>query len=241
MKLAIGMTTAPREEPYVGRAYSSLRAAGFDQPLHLFLEPDSPFTNFEPDPDDVVRHFATTQLGCFLNWKRALSHLAYREDADWVMVLQDDVIWRRDGRAMVEAELPAWEAMGYRFGFASPYTSPAMVPFTKKDDYVVMGWEGWVAPEFHNNAFWGALAMIFSRESAQSLLTFDRFRKHDHHRKVDVVVGNCMRDMGREMRVAVPSLCDHIGERSTLGRDKIKGIQWGRRGFAFDETRGVRP
>jgi hypothetical protein len=38
------------------------------------------------------------------------------------------------------------------------------------------------------------------------------------------------------MRIAVPSLCDHIGEVSTIGRDRIIQNRWARRGFRFQET-----
>jgi hypothetical protein len=97
----------------------------------------------------------------------------------------------------------------------------------------------WVNCRFHNNAFWGAVAMCFPRASLIKMQTEgQRYINHKHHRKLDVVVGNSMRaDMGMSIRVAVPSLVDHIGSWSTLGRHRLKGNQWGRRGFAFPEKK----
>ncbi len=218
--LAIAMTTCPRKEAYAFRAVASLRAAGFTETLHVFAEPDSPeLTQFA----NLTIHPAETKLGCFQNWRRAATWLYENLAEDWLMVLQDDVIWCHDactqlGRAIHQPGLQA-------VGMLSPYTSKAMVPTGAKT--------GWLNAKFHNRAFWGALAVCMPRASLGSLLALDRFRNHPHHRKVDVVIGNCFRDLGLAIKVHVPSLADHIGKISTLGRHKFLHNQWGRNGFRF--------
>jgi hypothetical protein len=241
MHLDIGMTTAPRPEPYITRSVASLRAAGFDQTVHYFAEPGSTFPGVDPYPPDGVLHAATVPFGCFPNWRRALHRLADHAERpdDFIMVVQDDVVWCKGARAILDrflsGILPGLGGPCRPFGFASPYASPAVVAAIHKEDYEDdRRGQSWVPPLFYNKSFWGALALVFTAESAYALLEHPRFVAHDHHRKVDVVVGNCMRDMGREMTVALPSLCDHIGAHSTLGRHRISGIQWGRRGYRFD-------
>jgi hypothetical protein len=229
MRLAIAMTTAPRPTPYIGRAFDSLRGAGFAGPVHVFLEPDCPDVPLA----GAVPHQAAARFGCFPNWKRALAWTTARVEADFYLMLQDDVVWRPAAAAALE-RLMDGAAAAAGFGFASPYTSPAMVPGAYLG---AASGQAWVPPAFYNRAFWGALALLFSRESAAALLRCPRFIAHDHHRKLDVVVGHCMRDLGRAMLVAVPSLCDHIGEFSTLGRHLIRGNQWARRGYRFDPGR----
>jgi hypothetical protein len=231
MHISIGMTTAPRPEPYIGRAVTSLREAGFDRPVHFFAEPGSGFTGVDLPPDSVLWQ-SCTPLGCFPNWKWGLTVLADRaEPGDWIMLLQDDVIWRRDARKCLEDFLGCVPRTN--LGFVSPYASVAMVSTRDKHDCAASPGQHWVPPSFHDSAFWGALALVFPVETARALLEFPRFRNHTHTRKVDVLVGNCLKDMGRELWIAVPSLCDHIGAVSTLGRHRIKGIQWGRRGYGF--------
>ena len=90
MRFAIGMTTAPRPAaPCVERSYASLLAAGFAEPVHLFMEPDSPFIHPESDPRGVILHHSEKRLGCFPNWKRALTWLVKNTDADFLFVVQD--------------------------------------------------------------------------------------------------------------------------------------------------------
>jgi hypothetical protein len=231
MNLAIGMTTCKRPDyPYIARSFSDLMKTGLindNRRLQLFAEPEHDFDRVWPPhlrPPWVDCHVAIEKLGCFPNWKRALTWLIANTDADWLMVVQDDVVYRSDVLARLEAGAEEFQFIGA----LSPYCSVAMVEPESWDTV-----EGWGQARFYNNAFWGALTLCFSRSVAEALLAFPRFRAHDHHRKIDVVVGNCLRDMGLPLIVHRPSLCDHIGERSTIGRDRIRGNAWGRRGLLW--------
>jgi hypothetical protein len=244
--LAIGMTVGRRSEAaeatgYTATAIRSLRTAGFTQPLHVFCEPGAVPQLPPADQCNLVVHANAVQQGCFRNFRQGSSYLLSHTDADWIMMLQDDGIWRTDGWTHMQAALaaPPHQAVGY----LSPYTSPAMVvrqppvrrpkPKAGKAAKVapVMSWR---SCHFHNKSFWGAVAMCFPRQSLIQLHAAPRFANHTHTRKLDVVVGNAIRrDLGLEILVAVPSLVDHIGKWSTLGRHKLRGIQWGRHGYAF--------
>jgi len=221
--LAIGMTTAHRTQLYAFESLASLRRAGFSETLHIFAEPNAPDLSGHAD---VRVHQNTTRLNCYGNWRHALEHLYEHVPADLYLIVQDDVIYRNDAAKQLTAAVSELDLR--KVGFLSLYCSVAMASPDKR-----MGWQD---AKFYNNAFWGALTLGIPRESAGRLLENGRFRGHDHHRKVDVLVGNCFRDMGLARKVHVPSLANHIGRISTLGRHKVRGISWGRVGYQFKET-----
>lgn len=236
MKLAVGVTIGPRVNggtvyDYFAQSLQSIRAAGFDETIHAFLEPGAARHVPEPEKNDVVLHQHDVKHGCFRNFKFGLQWLVNHTDAPWLLMLQDDAVWRQDGHAALMSTISSKKYANV--GMLSPYASKAMVPkrFQRSRD------ERWAEARFHNRAFWGAVAMLFPRASAVALLTrSQRFMQHTHSRKLDVVVGNALRvELGLRIYVHVPSLVEHIGAWSTLGRHRLKSNQWGRRGFLFRE------
>ena len=225
--LAVGMTSAARKEQYSAVSLASFRDAGFDQTMHVFAEPGA--ADLSTLDTDVETYWNNTQLGCFPNWKHSLTWLVKNVSADWYMIVQDDVIYRNDTWAQLEKGIncPKYQDVG----FLSPYASAGMVSSGMR---AKKGW--WPAAHGPGKGFWGALTFCMPRQSAKLLLSNKRFRNHSHYRKVDVIVGNCFRDMNRDRMICLPSLCDHIGRVSTLGRHKIKGIAHGRRGYRFRES-----
>lgn len=226
--LVIGMTTCPRAEGTLQRAAESLRDAGFDEPLHLFAEPGSSDIK---DLPGAISHCNPTTLGCTANWKNAVEWLLEHTAADWFLLLQDDVIWQWGAatvlRTAIDSSSPA------RIGFLSAYTSPAMIPRRPAD-----GWQEALFPNRHYwgiKKFWGALALAIPRDAAADLVRSPRYLAHHHTRKLDELVGDCFHDLGRSCQVYVPSLADHIGEQSTLGRHRLPFLanRWGRHGYRF--------
>ena len=225
--LAIGMQTAWRPKEVISDSLTSLRSAGFNQPVHVFGEPNA----YMPRTEGVIPHVNREILGCFPNWKNSVLWLLEYTTADWILMLQDDVIWRNDGGLQLAAGMRDFPAVG----LLSPYTSPKMVPHemrleTPADDR-------WQEAQFYDKAFIGALALCFPRRSLELLVSHERFLGHTHHRKTDVLVGNTLRlELGLSILVHVPSLADHTGSWSTIGRHRIRGIQWGRKGLGYRET-----
>lgn len=246
--LALGMTIGLRSSQgrvfdYAAQAIISLRKAGFQEPLHVFIEPGALMHVPNAGRWNLVVHKNKQKLGCFPNFKRGIQWLLKNEKFDWVMMLQDDATWRKQGSDILHAAINHPDHQ--RVGFLSPYTSVAMVGKGRKKELRTQVDEkrdiitDWVDVRFHNRAFWGAVAMCFPRDRAEGLQTARRYKNHKHHRKLDVVVGNTiLRDCKQSILVAVPSLVDHIGTWSTLGRHRIKGNQWGRRGVAFNVPAG---
>jgi hypothetical protein len=242
LTIAVGVTTCPRPDPYIYRSLNSFRGAGFSEKLHIFCEPESPDLS---DVENHVRLDSEPKLGAFPNWKRGLHYLLDNTDDPWIMMLQDDVTWTADAaRTMYESINRVTHAND--IGFLSPYASAGMVgsPYKVKRERshgrlppsrprpgLIPQWID--AKHGKGRGFWGALAICMPRRSAELLRETPRFRDHTHHRKIDVVLGNAFIVLGLARKIYVPSLCHHIGEISTLGRHRIKGIAWGRKGFGF--------
>ena len=123
-----------------------------------------------------------------------------------------------------------------KVGFVSLYTNRSMRP---REIY-----RGWGLANYHaTRGYWGALACCWRWESLQRALGTDCLLHPEHshpvevvpvdYRKVDVLIGRACLDLSLQIYTPYPSLTDHIGSHSTIGRDLIPGIQSGRRGIGF--------
>jgi len=218
--LVIAMTTAPRREPTLDRAIDSLRAAGFDEDLHLFTEPGAPITG---NDERTIVHAHPELQGCFRNWRSAARHLAsITDDTSWILIVQDDAIWSPGAAEILRAQMRS--RCSLPTGFLSPYVIGKDVPRGAPD--------GWTECRAGWN-FWGALALCMKRDATLALLAHPRFVHHPTNQQVDAVVAASMIDLGRPSFVHVPSLVDHVGMTSTLGHDKvvakIRGYRFGQR------------
>jgi hypothetical protein len=166
------------------------------------------------------------KLGCFPNWKAALLHLLGRTKTEWIIIVQDDAVWTPGSADVLRAMMR--DPRASQSGFLSPYTSNSK---TVVSTDFVDGWNetraGW--------KFWGALALCMNRTAAEQLSKHSRFVKHWDSRAVDAVVAASMMDMKRPSYVHVPSLVDHIGVTSTIGRDREAPA--GRRGYRFPKDK----
>ena len=228
MSLAIAMQVAPRRVVTVGDTLASLRGAGFSEAVHVFAEPGAQV----PSDAAIHLHENAENQGAFRNWRQAASFLLTATAADWLLICQDDVQFAQRARRVLDQFLQSAPVAG----FVSLYTSRAMVPAHVRTETKLT--RGWCEATLHNNGFIGAQALCFPRESLHRLLEHDRFRRHNSHRKIDVIVARVLQEsLHLPLWVHVPSLADHSGaSNSTLGRDKIVGIQWLRRGLRFDPS-----
>ena len=224
---AVGVTTAPREEPTLARCLASLAAAGWDEPV-VFAEPQAQV------PErfhrlDIVRRAAP--LGVVGNWLLALSELVIRQpEADAYVMVQDDAVFCRSVRPYLERTL--WPAE--RVGLVSVYR-PALYAAEK----------GGFAPVELAHPLAAALTHIFPPAAARQAVASgaamaQRWRAyHEGQRRLDWLVGRLLRCLGLAAYYHAPSLAQHIGETSTVWP---KAAVRGRRrasdfvGEAFDAT-----
>ena len=240
--LSLGIITADRDgEPTINNTIRSIRSAGFTQPVNVFTSAkrvtDASIT--AADTNTTV-HRDNSVIGCVPNWTRAADWLLKNTDTSWIMIMQDDIAWCRQGHDILQYSMRAIDnqkrgILRGRLGMLSPYTSPAMVP-------PKVGGVGWTEARFHGKTtgLWGALAMCFPRESLKAVLKSDRFKSHKSHRALDYIVGDTLRSYMQpplEVKVHIPSLVDHTGDHSTIYKPSATkhnaNLQKLRRGYKF--------
>ncbi len=210
---AVGITTAPRRKPNLGEMLQSLFKAGWETPT-VFAEPESDLSQV-PSSIEVCQR--TRTLGAWPNFLLALTELVLREPhADAYFMCQDDAVFCLGLRDYLEQEL--WPDK--RVGVVSLHTPSHQahenrVGFFPKD----VGWGAW-----------GAMAFIFPNSSARAFLRDPAVINHRNRgmgeglKNVDSVVGNWCRSTQIPFYLHSPSLCEHIGETTTLwSKDSLEG------------------
>jgi len=201
---AVGVTTAPRKEPTIGRSLRSIVSAGWKD-IHVFAEPGSPI------PTGIVGLTVTRRgetLGVLGNWFLGLSELLHRDpDADAYALFQDDVVLARNVRQYLETTL--WPAE--RAGLVSVYCP---------EPYANGG------PGFREvstgGGLLGALSYILPSAAAKWIVTagtatwFRRRTFSRESRRLDVLIGQLLAQAGWSAFYVSPSLAHHVGEHSTL-------------------------
>jgi hypothetical protein len=224
MNWAWGITTVPeRIDTLLPRTLSSLEGAGFVQP-RLFVDGcDDPTPFWAWDASVTCRG---DRIGNFGNWYLAMVELFCRNPvADRYLIFEDDVIACRSLREYLE-RLPMPEN-GYCNLFNNGERNYLL---TKR----AINRQGWVLSD---NRGYGALGLMFNRETVVRLLGAIEFVKHRLYLErpkngglprgecnVDGAVIFALRNCGKPViseYVHKPSLIQHIGsEVSTLGHHR---------------------
>ena len=205
---AVGVTTAPRTVPTLARTLESLSEAGWAD-VFVFAEPDAPDERSLPGHVWCPRG---SKLGAFSNWYLSLTELVLRAPhADAYFLCQDDVAFCRDMRIYLEDIL--W--LNPSPQVVSPYCAAV------HDSESVSG--------FHRldegARTCGALSLIFPNAVARALLCDSFFLQHRRSglgkgvAHIDSVIGTWCRTTGIGFFVHSPSLCQHLGEHSTLWKN----------------------
>ncbi|MEX0727639.1 MAG: hypothetical protein WEB58_10465 [Planctomycetaceae bacterium] len=202
---AVGMTTAPRDEPALVRSVASLAEAGWGQP-RLFVEPES---GIPPQLSHLPMSSRDSRLGAFPNWYLGLTELYLREPrAEAYLMCQDDVLFSVGLRDYLERTL--WPAP--QVGIVSLYCPSHYAKDVPSGYYI----------ENHGWASWGALAYVFSNPGLRQLLSDRLFVDHRHcgpangAHNIDSIVGKWCGERSLPYYVHMPSLAQHIGDTSTI-------------------------
>jgi hypothetical protein len=212
---AVGMTTAPREQPTIAESIRSVVAAGWPE-VFVMAEPNSP----RPEADNAVKWLWHSQIaGPWKNFRLLLKFLV--EQNPWapaILMLQDDVRLTTGLRELLNRS----RIMRYildqgpdsRFGVASLYCSADNERSLHNDH------EGWLYyPQERMPAMpQGALAYVFSRESAEELVKSPP--SPEQNACIERHVALWCKINGRRYWTHSPSFCLHTGEGlSTLRTD----------------------
>lgn len=202
VSLSIGLTTAPRKQITLKKSILSLRSAGFTETIHVFAEPNSPKYNGQ----GIVWHEAETELGCFFNWKRGAEWLFNNAPEEYILMVQDDVKYKKETRVVLEQHLE--DVLKKPLGFITLYLA-------RHDGEIAHKKHGWNQHDLP--CAWGALTYLFNRGSLWALMNHPKYLNHDVSKFLDCVVCGAMHNMGRTMWYHTPSLATHTGIHSTVG------------------------
>jgi hypothetical protein len=228
-KWAVGVTTAPRRSPTLGRTLHSLRSAGWDS-IRLFAERDSLVPAMTVATDLSVTRREST-LGAWPNWYLGLAELYQRDPlADAYLMVQDDVIFCANLRPVLENTLWPEE----RLAVVSLYDPLPESGRGAEPGYRRLSTSGGLP---------GALALAFPNLAARLLLSDRQVLLHRRRgpsqalKLIDVVVGQWAERHQLSAWSYFPSLCQHVGHTSTIWpetEDRVKRQAIGFVGESFD-------
>lgn len=155
----VTMTTAPRMDATVYQSVKSLRVAGWE-PV-VFAEPGSLTTNCK-----TIQH--ENQKGCWFNWLESAKWAIENTNAKHILTVQDDALFHPDSRTVAEAAM--W-----------PDEKTAFVSLYMSKIYGLQN-NGSVRPagvhQIITNSLWGAVALVFPRESLEEMLETNKANTH---------------------------------------------------------------
>jgi hypothetical protein len=201
---SVGVITAPRPIATLDACLDSLIRAGWEQP-RLFVDTATTIATRHGGLPLTLRE---PRIGAFPNYYLALAELVMRDpEVDAYMLAEDDVLFsdREDLRAYLEDVLWPSDPVGA----VSLYCSSM---YTKSDP----GWH-----RFEGEWVWGALAFIFSPQSARRFLSDPLMFEHRTSRDegltdTDALIGVWSYRRKLPLFFPTPSLVQHIGETSSL-------------------------
>jgi hypothetical protein len=202
---AVGITTSFRPIPTLDASLDSLIRAGWRYP-RVFMDGEVPLAPRHRYLPVTVRQ---PKVRAWPNFYLSLIELLMREPhADAFLMIQDDALFcdYPDVRRYLEQAL--WP--DGKVGAISLYCSSV-------DTQPLRGWH-----TFNGMWQWGAMAFVFSPESAKAfvsdpdVLAHRWCRLNDGCANIDTEVGLWSQRAGRKVFYPTPSLVQHIGDVSTL-------------------------
>lgn len=207
MDWAYGITTvAERRYNYLPSTITSLKAAGFDNPMVFVDGPTGDYTEF----GNLAIVHRSSKILAFGNWFLALLELWIRNPrADRFAIFQDDFITYKNLKTYLEncdnlEDNQYWNL----------YTFPQNEDLHK--DKRAYGWF------LSNQRGRGAVALIFNNNLVYRLLTHPLLmnkpkEEKNPHRSIDGTVITAMWDLKVSEVVHYPTLIMHTGDCSSIG------------------------
>ena len=210
MNIAIAINTAPRPTETLSSTVKSLREAGFDQTVHILS--DGPY---QVEDDRVVIVKNDPPKGALANFFFALDYLC-ETDADWYMILEDDVEWAKKSRQALEHDL-AQLSKKQNVGYLSIYVHKKMGKVLKNRKQNT--------PGLHvlNLGYEciGSQAYVLSAKSAKHLASDPAYRVWCRNQNRDRVVSGRLQDLGYDLYYRMPGLVNHsLGSANSAIKEK---------------------
>lgn len=195
MKFSVGITTAKRENLTLDRCLVSYNGA-FITNCTIFAEPD--VDKIETNNKWISRE---RQYGCWDNWIFSLRDL-YKSgpESEFYCIFQDDIVFCKN----IESYLGTIEL-------------PKIFSIFKPRVYSKN--EGVWSKQDRGGSLWMAQTLFIHRSIIPSLLTDRTIWKLSGNKQIDNRVGMWAKKIGQQVYYHCPSLCQHIGEKSTIWND----------------------
>ena len=206
----VGILHGPREENYLNRTWKSLEDAGWENPI-IFSD------GVEYDWSKQTRR--DEPLGAFGNFCCALMELFMRCPRDGnILLIQDDVVFCRNTREYLESIVFPTHASHAKIYI--PSIAEDELRKTRDLDEKARGFHELRGPV----SSYGAQAYVFTHQQAMALLLSYPLLYHRHnnsrgHKNIDGAVYRTTANRNKHEYVHVPSLCQHIGQTSSLGHE----------------------
>ena len=218
MTIEFAMITAPREVPTSEDTVKSLLQAGYTGQLTVFAEPEAKL----PACTKVYRN--ETKLGAFENHHQALQYLVNYSKCDLICVLLDDTEFSKN---TIDKVITLFQSVDESMA-VSLVTIEQDIPHNERTK------SGWV---FSNPGIdaWGG-SYVLRKKVAEEIITNPYYlnwlnRLDDTYKPMDGIICQTLKNINHNCAFHIPSLCDHIGEHSTLSHGQLTK---NRRGYKFN-------
>lgn len=219
MTIGIAITTAPRPRVTLGRSLLSMRHAGFDDCVYVMA--DGPV-------DEELRGITVVinndpPLGGLRNWIAALEMLIACTTDEWLMIVEDDVLWARGSCDALMRDLRQLAKVA-DVGYLSLYLANKVADEISRRKGTQTLHRGMYTTNLGEKC-WGSQAYVIPRAVAKRLLANDRFdeyrRTYVKNRNRDNIVSGCLHAMGLRLFYRVPCLVSHeLGSANSSLADK---------------------
>lgn len=202
-KVAIAITTAPRERETFTASLASLRAAGFVQRVRVFADKVSP----QGDGCVVTRN--DPPLDGIKNWYKACQTLLEETSAPWLMILEDDVTWAEGAAAALYSDLETLDAE--TTGYLSLYLCRHVARHIQREVHMQRLPRGFHDASSMGGRCWGSQAYVLPRGAARLLLDDGIFKTQVRVRwkNRDLLVSGTLSRLRKRLLYRVPCLVDH--------------------------------
>jgi predicted O-methyltransferase YrrM len=203
--ITTAITTAPRIKNTLDEMYKSVKGL---KPV-IFAEPKSVI----PEGAKVV--FNPKKYGCFKNYYHTIERLLSEYESEYYLIMEDDV----EVNELFFSELKRITDEGLK-GIYSFFRFPSIL----HDEKV----EGWHKVNI-GNKYAGTLALLFDRETLQTIFEDELFLNHYNNYKYnqqrDMIVGIVANKNNIPINVHSPSIVEHTGyDCSTVDKEHIPNI-----------------
>lgn len=241
MRIAVSIKTKDRSpgQNYLDATLQNLARAGLWQSPHLhslrIVDSGSPEPErfrreeIEPNlPKGIVVRFDTAPGRTLHQTGAEAIRQAAATDADWVLVLEDDLDFCADFLGSVAAWLEHHASPKYRlYAFGASYRQ---VKVAQEN-----GWRVW---PYRISDFYGAQALAWSAEDARDVAAWlgdDPSFEGNRNRSHDLLLQSWGRERGlTHFAASVPSFVQHVGATSSIGNKPFRFESWPGRGWRYE-------